>query len=168
MAVLMTGNGLSALSKQSLLIKRSIKRKNQGNRIWVKQRTEDFQHRLLSGKWDASDYIENLRVNKTLFDYLCAQTNEDMRTDNTKFRLAVPIEIKVACSLYYLAENCSIRTVKNLFGVGKSTVCKYVHLFCESLNFRLGRKFIACPNNQQFLDIAHGFENHFGMINGSD
>ena len=53
--------------------------------------------------------------------------------ENTIFCKCIPAEIKLAATLYYLNEASDYRTIANLFGRGRSTVCSIVHTVCKQI-----------------------------------
>lgn len=48
-------------------------------------------------------------------------------------REAIPLEKRVAISLYALGSSAEYRTIANMFGVGKSTVCVILLEFCAEV-----------------------------------
>lgn len=56
-----------------------------------------------------------------------------LRKSDTKLRKAIPLEKRVAIALYALGSSAEYRTIANMFGVGKATVCKILLSFCAEV-----------------------------------
>ncbi|GAB6021949.1 hypothetical protein CHUAL_014176 [Chamberlinius hualienensis] len=119
----------------------------------------------MCGEWVDKDYREHLRVSKDVFNLLCCELEEEMKTVDTRFRKCIPVKIKIAASLYYLAEDCAYKTVAQLFGLGKRSVIRYVHLFCISVKSVLLKKYVPTPTQSDIVDLADNFNTKFGMMN---
>ncbi|XP_067614383.1 uncharacterized protein [Eurosta solidaginis] len=68
-------------------------------------------------------FKENFRMTLSSFDKLCIRLQK-IKKNNTNYRNAIPLEKRVAIALYALGSSSEYRSIANLFGVGKSTVCK--------------------------------------------
>lgn len=74
------------------------------------------------------------------------------------------VSIRVAITLYWLADTAHYRTIANLFGVGKSSVCGIVKQVCEVIVRILLPTFIYVPQNRQEVqDKINGFESRAGF-----
>jgi hypothetical protein len=56
---------------------------------------------------------------------------------------------QVAVTLYWLASSAEYRTIGNLFGVGKSTVCSIVHKVCEAIYEDLLNVYVKFPTGDE-------------------
>ena len=101
-------------------------------RVWSKSRSQSFWEETCQG-WSDNDWIEKFRMSKDSFEYLCAELSPHIAKRNTNFRKAIAVRHRVAIALYWLADSSRYRTIGNLFGVGKSTVCSIVKQVCEVL-----------------------------------
>lgn len=87
-------------------------------------------------------------------------------------RAPVPLDKRVAIALYKMASCCECRVVKNQFGVHKSTVKKFMYMFCEKLVKYYPRIYIRLPQEDEAAAIARNFEAKchlpqiFGAIDG--
>ena len=72
-------------------------------------------------------------MSKDSFEYLCLNYHPISRNRTTNFHKAIAVCHRVAITLYWLADSACYRTIGNLFGVGKSTVCTIVKQVCEVL-----------------------------------
>ena len=88
-------------------------------------------------------------------------------------RAAIPVEKRVAITLWRLGTNVEYRTISHLFGVGVSTACVIVHDVCKSIVDVLLRKYIKIPTGNQAMEIVRGFESTWnfpqclGAVDGS-
>ena len=77
--------------------------------------------------FSAQDWLENFRMKKEIFLYLCSQVRTLVFCTNTRFRKAISVELRVGITLWCLATPCEYRTVAHLFGVHRWTVCIIVY-----------------------------------------
>ena len=104
-------------------------------RVWSKSRSQSFWEETCQG-WSDNDWVENFRMSKDSFEYLCAELSPHIMKRKTSFRKAIAVCHRVAITLYWLADSARYRTIANLFGVGKSTVCTIVKQVCEVVEIR--------------------------------
>ena len=103
-------------------------------------------------------------MSKDSFEYLCAELSPHIAKRNTNFRKAIAVRHRVAIALYWLADSARYRTIGNLFGVGKSTVCSIVKQVCEVLAGILLPRYIFFPQNQQEVqDQIDDFRDRVGF-----
>jgi hypothetical protein len=79
----------------------------------------------------------------------------------------VDVQKQVAITLYWLASTAEYRTIGNLFGVGKSTVCSIGHKVCEAiyedlLNVHVYVKF---RTGDELKNVVRGYEESWGFPN---
>ena len=80
--------------------------------------------------FDTRDWVENFRMRRETFSYLCDKLCPSIVRQDTQFRIAVSVEQRVAITVWCLATPCEYRTVAHLFGVARSTVCEIVQDTC--------------------------------------
>lgn len=132
-------------------------------RVWSKSRSQPFWEETCQG-WSDNDWVENFRMSKDSFEYLCAELSPHIAKRNTNFRKAIAVRLRVAIALYWLADSTRYRTIGNLFGVGISTVCTIVKQVCEALAGILLPRYIFFPQNQQEVqDQIDGFRDRAGF-----
>ena len=103
-------------------------------------------------------------MSKGSFEYLCAELSPHIAKRDTNFRKAIAVRHRVAITLYWLADTARYRTIANLFGVGKSTVCTIVKQVCEVLVGILLSRYIYFPQNRQEVqDEIDGFRDRAGF-----
>jgi hypothetical protein len=71
-------------------------------RYWVKSRYTLWFSQFLLSIYDDSRWIEFFRMDKGNVANLCYRIRFAIEKQNTKYRLAVPVEVRVCCCLYKL------------------------------------------------------------------
>ena len=106
--------------------------------------------------FSSQEWLENFRISKDTFDYLCTQLTPFLQYQDTHLRKAVSVKKRVAITLWVLASSVKYRTVSHLFGVGRSTVCEVVHETCVD---NLLPQYIRFPSFDQQQQYIGNFEN---------
>ena len=109
------------------------------------------------------DWIENFRMSKQTFHYLCDQIRAEIFCENTNYRLAIPVEKRVAIALWCLATPAEYRTIGHLFGVARCTVCIIVKEVCNAIVRILQPRYIYFPSGEELQSIINGFERMWGV-----
>lgn len=110
------------------------------------------------------DWVENFRVSKHTFHYLCAQLSPLIKRRDTGLRKAICVEHRLAITLWCLATCGEYRTIGHLFGVARCTVCVIVHDTCQAIITKLLKKYIQFPVGEQLTQVVDGFKSKWGMI----
>ena len=98
-------------------------------------------------------------MSKEAFNRLCVELSPHILKRDTNFRKAIKVRHQVAMTLYWLADTAQCRTIANLFGVGKSTVCGIVKQVCEVIVRILLPRYIYVPRSRQEVqEKIEGFE----------
>ena len=131
--------------------------------LWVKPRSKSFWYENMLTYWTNEDWLSNLRMSKEAFTYICELLSEHIGKQDTNFRKAVPVEMRVAITLYFFSGTAEYRTISNLFGVGRSTVCTIVQSVSKAIVNVLLPKFINLPSRGEIHDIMLDFEEFSGF-----
>ena len=125
----------------------------------------DAMHR--SGHWwnhivmetfSNNDWMENFRVSKQTFLYLCNELRSLISRQDTRMRKAIKVEKRVAITLWCLATCSEYRTIGHLFGVSRCTVCVIVHDTCRAIITAMQKKYIHFPaDDDRCVEVARGF-----------
>ena len=107
---------------------------------------------MAEDQWTDNDWVANLRMSQVTFEKLCEELAPFVERLDTNYRKAISVRERVAITLYRLADTASYRTVSNLFGMGKSTVCQIVLEVCSSIVEVLFKVLVHLPVLRQ--DIA--------------
>ena len=91
----------------------------------------------------------------------------------TRFRNAVPVEKKIACTLYYLSDEGRMRKIANALSLRKLTVSKVITEVCKSISKNL-KCLIKLPNSSNKANemvskfyLAHGYSQCLSAVDGS-
>lgn len=110
------------------------------------------------------DWLENFRMSKSTFYFLCEKLRPCIERKNTRMRLAICVEHRVAITVWCLATCCEYRTIGHLFGVARSTVCVIVHDTCKAIVHVLLDEYIKFPQGAELCDVVAEFKAKWGMI----
>ncbi|MGH0118775.1 UNVERIFIED_CONTAM: hypothetical protein FKN15_062237, partial [Acipenser sinensis] len=103
------------------------------------------------------------RVTRATFDLVVELVRVDMEPPVIQFRTPVPLQKRVGLLLCKLATAAEYRVVGNVFGVHKSTVHRYLHMFCCSLVHRNMSTYIAMPDEREAQTIAQREYDKYGL-----
>ncbi|XP_077516756.1 uncharacterized protein LOC144127727 [Amblyomma americanum] len=99
-------------------------------RMWMKNRSSDWWDNIVCSNFDDGEWKENFRMSRVNFCELVAALAPFMSPECNYVREPVPVDKRIAIALYKLASCCVYRVVANQFGIHKSTVLKFLYLFC--------------------------------------
>ena len=100
---------------------------------------------------------ENLRMSRETFDILCTELRPFVERKLSRFRQPISVQTRVAVTLWRLATNTEYRTIAELFGLGRSTVCEIVIDTCDALA-KLAPHHVYVPQNESLREVVRGFE----------
>lgn len=132
-------------------------------RPWTTTPSTDWWERVVMTEFQPSDWLDKFRMSRETFFYLCDKLRPRLARQDTSFRLALPVEKRVAVALWRLASNIEYRTISTLFGVGKSTVCRCVRDMCHAIVALLSSIYLRPPSEQELEDSAQLFLSHLGF-----
>uniref|UniRef100_A0A8C1LIX0 DDE Tnp4 domain-containing protein n=1 Tax=Cyprinus carpio TaxID=7962 RepID=A0A8C1LIX0_CYPCA len=125
-----------------------------GPSFWETEVLQNFQE---------NDWYLNFRMPKETFSFLCDQLHPYINPQITNMLDPVPLEKRVAVTIYKLASNVEFHDVANLFGIGTSTACNIFWEVCEALS-KLRRVFVKRPKTvPEVQAIITGFERKTGF-----
>ena len=96
------------------------------------KRSGDWWEHIVLETFTSREWLENFRLSKDTFDYLCTQLPPLLQYQDTHLWKALSVKKRIAVTIWTLASSAGYRTVSHLFGVGRSTVCKVVHETCRA------------------------------------
>jgi hypothetical protein len=101
---------------------------------YIEPRPKELWGTYMMYHWTDEVFRQSFRMEKASFYELCDLLRPLLKGRDTNFRLALPVETKVAIGLYRLAsEHTPFRTLRDLFGVGQATACKVVYQFLRAV-----------------------------------
>ncbi|KAI7803548.1 putative nuclease HARBI1-like [Triplophysa rosa] len=110
-----------------------------------------------------TQFFENLRMSRATFDYLCQRLSSRLLRQDTQFKRPISVRKRVGVGLYWLAMGTGYRTLGNLFGIAKSSVCAIVHEFCKAMREVLMPEFIKLPDGDALWEVLQGFQMRCGF-----
>ena len=122
----------------------------------------------MANHWDEEDRIKNMRMYNDVFNLACNTFRPHISTEDIRIRKCVPAEIKLPVTLYYLSGVNDCRTIVNLFGLGRSTVCSIVPTVCKQIVRNLLKTSINLPKRDETRKIIQKFESVFGFPQAVD
>ena len=97
---------------------------------WVKERGGEWWDRIVNGHFTEDEWVENFRMGKDIFMYLCNELRSEISKEDTIFRQAVTVEKRVAIALWHCGD---YRSIGHLFRVVKGTVYVVVDEVCRAI-----------------------------------
>ncbi|CAK6977085.1 uncharacterized protein LOC127636332, partial [Scomber scombrus] len=140
--------------------------------VWAHPRSRYWWDTIVPD-FTSVQFMQNFRVSRESFQYICSQMRHVMGKRNTNYRLCVPIQKRVAIAIWKLATGGEYRTISHLFGVGLSTVFNCVQDFCNAVIKVLLPAHIIFPDAEKFVEMAAAFKSRWrvpqcvGAIDGS-
>ena len=99
-----------------------------------------------------------MRMDVSTFEYLCSTLAPDLQKKDTRMRLAIPVQVKIAVAITRLASGNSVQCIADLYRIGHSSANIAVSEFCVAIKKHFLRKFICWPSLSTMAKYAHEFE----------
>ena len=131
--------------------------------LWCRKRSDDWWNVIVDKNFKEEDWVKNFRVSKRTFLFLCEELHPFLYKKDTKLRQAIPVNKRIAVSLWRLATNADYRTIGHLFGISKASVCIIVNEFCSAVANNLAAKYIKIPNGNNLKAIVKEFRTRWGF-----
>jgi len=112
---------------------------------WVKPRSTTWFGRFLLEQYDDSRWLSIFRMTKESVFSLAELLKPNLQKKNTKYHLAIPVLIRVACTLFKLSHGSNLIICSEMFAVSKSTVCKFLKEVVHAINDTLKHE-VSWPN----------------------
>ena len=84
---------------------------------WTMERSNHWWEHIAKASFTSQHWLENFRVSKQNLSYLCDELRASIEKNDTNMRKAVPTDVRVALTLWFLATGADYRTIGHLFGV---------------------------------------------------
>lgn len=99
--------------------------------IWIRTKShEDCRGGIVLATF-SDDLIFGME--RRTFRVWCGQRRQLVCRQNTVMCAAIPLEKRIAVAVWYLASGSDFRTLPELFGIGKATVCVCVWDVCRAI-----------------------------------
>ena len=109
------------------------------------------------------DWVENFRMCKETFMYICSKLTPTLRRSDTVLRKSLSVERRVAVTLWCLATPTEYQTIAHLFGIARSTVCEIVHETCHCIVDALMKDYIKFPYADRLDRVVDEFKIKWGV-----
>ncbi|KAK6182064.1 hypothetical protein SNE40_009828 [Patella caerulea] len=133
--------------------------------LWAHERSGGWWNYIVCNTFNEEQWIENFRMRQDTFNMICDALRPYIKRKDTSFRRCIPVEKRVAISLWTLATPCEYRTISHLFGISRSSICLILKEFCKIINKRLSKRYIYLPEGDELYDIMLNFEQKWGFPN---
>ena len=128
--------------------------------VWMKPQSNSWWEDVVNAAFTSDDWLENLRMLKATFLYVCSELHLVAEKNDTLMRKAIPVEQRVALTLWFLATGTDFHTIGHLFGMSRSTVCVITKQVCNALvSILLPR----IPSEDGLKKVVDGFKHKFGF-----
>ena len=131
--------------------------------VWVKQRSSYWWEQVVINTFTPNDWLENFRMSNATFLYICNELRSAVERSDTVMREAIPVEQRVALTLWFLSTGADYRTIGHLFGVSKSAVCLVTKQVCTAIVKILLPKYIKFPRSDGLKEVVDGFKHKLGF-----
>ncbi len=131
--------------------------------LWVKPRSSQWWEQVVNQMFTQYDWLENFRMSNATFLYVCNELHSTIERNDTTLRKAIPVEQRVAITIWFLSTGSDFRTIGHLFGVSKSTVCLVTREVCQAIVTILLPKYIRFPVNDGLKEVVTGFKHKWGF-----
>ncbi|XP_033644807.1 protein ALP1-like isoform X2 [Asterias rubens] len=132
-------------------------------RLWKRERSSMWWDVVVKDHWTDNDWIENFRMSKATFMFICEKMRDKITYHNTNMRRALPVEQRMAITIWRLATNCGYRIISDLFGVGRSTVCMIIQQTCKAFASSMQKEFMEVFTPGKVQVTIDSFMNTFGF-----
>ena len=131
--------------------------------VWMCQRSVTWWEDVVLQSFEEHDWLENFRVSRGTFQYLCQQLRPALEKQNTVMRKSISVDHRVAIKLWVLATTAEFRSVGHLFGVARNTVGVIVHETCVAIIEILLPLYIQFPSGNGLREVINGFKEKLGV-----
>lgn len=123
---------LQSLQLSHLYFRRRLAARKK-RRAWVFPRPQNWFQGLLNDRVIDHWWKENFRVSRGTFEFICQLVGPSMEHQKTRMREAIPVDKRVAASLWRLATGECYRSCGLMMGLEKPTVISCCHEFVQEL-----------------------------------
>lgn len=130
--------------------------------FWVKPRSTAWFTRFMMHEYGDSRWIQLFRMTKRALLALAQHLAPAIRKKDTRYRAAVPVIVRLACTLFKLSHGATLLICSELFAVGRSTVSIMLRQVVHAINVGLKNE-IRWPFGEGIPETEAGFRNLCGL-----
>ena len=138
--------------------------------VWCQEKSLEWWTKISHGLVDESWGLNNLRMTRNTFKYLCREVVPFIIKKTTQMREPSSVKRRVAVTIWPLATNVEYRILAEVFGLGHSTVGVIVLETCEAIAQHLLIRYVWFPQGQALtngFDARCGFPQAAGIVDGT-
>lgn len=136
---------------------------NQELSDWVKARSTTWYSKFHMPQYDDKRWIEHFQVSRSFVRQLIEKLKHKMEKKDTKYKCAILVSIRIACSFYKLAHALEYLQCSELFAIGKSIVHlmfrKFVHVVNDVFKAQL-----RWLERERLFQIMDKFKKLLGLL----
>jgi hypothetical protein len=129
---------------------------------WVKPRSTTWFSRFLLEEYGQERWITMFRMTKPAVLALSDLPGPHVKKQDTKYRLAIPVLMRVALTLFKLTQGASLLVCSEMFAVGKSTCSAILRGTVRAINNVL-RHEISWPTRERLQQTRLDFQELCGL-----
>jgi len=126
-------------------------------------RSDVWWNNVVLRTFTQQDWIDNFRMSKETFMYICNKLSPDLARTDTLMRTCLSVERRVAVTIWCLATPTEYRTIAHLFGIARSTVCEIVHETCRCIVDVLLKEYIKFSSSNRLSTVVEEFKTKWGV-----
>ncbi|XP_077187070.1 uncharacterized protein LOC143834278 isoform X2 [Paroedura picta] len=139
-------------------------------RVWTEKRNTGWWENFVVSAWSDEEWLANFRMTRNTFEELVSMLRGRLERQTTNMRSPIPVEKRVATTVWYLANTAPYRVISQQFGIGISTTGQIMLEVCCAMEAELSRKVICLgteigTNMDGFRRL--GFPHCIGAVHGS-
>jgi len=131
--------------------------------IWMHPRSSNWWENVVLQSFGPRDWLDNFRVSRETFHYLCEQLRPLIQKKTTVMRRPESVPRRIAITLWVQATPSEYRTIAHLFGIARCTVCVIVKETCEAIVQKLVPLYIRYPAGETLNEVITGFKEKWGV-----
>ena len=132
--------------------------------MWSYEISAHWWDHIIQKTFNDTDLLENVRVSRATFLYICSELSSVVTKQNTRFRKAISLKKRAVITLWVLATTVEYRTIGHLFGVARCTVCCIVKDTCKAMITVVRCKYIKFPVNDALDATMDDFMEQWGIL----
>jgi hypothetical protein len=131
-------------------------------RFWVRPRSTTWFSQFLLHEYYDDRWVANFRFTKVAVFYMAAVLAPHCEHQDTRYRRAVPMRVRVACAHYKLVQGTSFLICSELFAIGQSTVSMCLRDIIHAVNVEF-RAEMSFPQGNRLRNVMHDFQEFCGL-----
>ncbi len=124
---------------------------------WVKPRNVTWYSHFFFTKYDNNRWTKMFRLLKNALFDIAKKLHPYLLKQNTKYWLAIPIEVHVSCALHKLTHGANMYLCSKLLAIEKNILALILREFVKFVNI-VFKSFIRCPKGRKMKVLMTEFK----------